>query len=178
MGNSKNNKLPGKGDVIKGQYGTYELINKLGHGGNGVVFDVRVINKKSELPASKTGYVVKILNIEKFNENNREKRIWRFEKEIRAVQSLEHQGLRIIPIYDSCLNSGSEQAFEWYLMPKAKDFTKTILSDIDKLIQFRELGDTIRVIHKKNTIIEILNPKILCCLMGLVASRILDLYGI
>ena len=63
MGNSKNNKLPGKGDVIKGQHGTYELINKLGHGGNGVVFDVRVINKKPELPASKTGYVVKILNL-------------------------------------------------------------------------------------------------------------------
>lgn len=176
MGNSKNNKLPGKGDVIKGQYGTYELINRLGHGGNGDVFDVRVINKKSELPASKTGYVVKILNIEKFNENNREKRIWRFEKEIRAVQSLEHQGLRIIPIYDSCLNSGSKQAYEWYLMPKAKDFTKAILSDVEKLIQFRKLGDTISVIHKKKIFHRDIKPQNLmlfdggCCLtdFGLV----------
>lgn len=149
MGNSKNNRLPGKGDVIKGQHGTYELIKRLGHGGNGEVFDVRVSNKKPELPASETGYVIKILNSGKFKRNNREKRIQRFENEVRTVQSLEHQDLRIIPIYDSCLNLESEQLYKWYLMPKAKDYEYAGESSIEKLIQFRKLGDTIKAIHEK-----------------------------
>lgn len=68
---------------------------------------------------------------------------------MRTVQSLDHRGLRIIPIYDSCLNPGSEQSYKWYLMPKAKDYHFARKTSREKLIQFRKLGDTIKAIHEK-----------------------------
>ena len=81
------------------------------------MYDADVISHDEVLPLSVSGYVIKVLNLEKIKRTeDREKRRTRFRKEIAAVQALQKEITGIIPIYDSSLFC--EETIEWYLMPR------------------------------------------------------------
>ena len=142
MGNYNMN-CPGK-KIIKGCYGTYELLESLGHGGNGEVFNVKVLESKGILPSSNRGYVIKILN-----RNNSPKGVKRFIKEIQTVLSLQEKIDGIIPIFDHCNISNTRvKGYAWYLMPKAENYNSKEYNEKDKLEQMLAVCNTLIELHK------------------------------
>ena len=75
-----NDIMPIKGSRIDGKHGIYEIVEELGHGGNGTVFDVRIVNKKDDSISDGQEVVVKVLTISRIkNVEEREKRRERFQ---------------------------------------------------------------------------------------------------
>ena len=133
------------GTEVIGKYGHYRLLQKVGSGGNGTVFDVLVEQPSVDLVPVQNGYVVKILT----TDNHREKRERRFTKEILTVNELQDEIKGILPIYDYSLGDNQDGLF-WYLMPKGKDFYAEKLTGYKKLLCLLQLGNTISQLHKKN----------------------------
>ncbi len=81
--------MPIKGSRIDGKHGIYELGDELGHGGNGTVFDVRIVDRKDDWLSEKQETVIKILTISHIkNEEERKKRRERFQREVNAVRKV------------------------------------------------------------------------------------------
>ena len=111
--------MPKEGEIIHGKYGEYVLCNELGHGGNGFVFDIRIIENNYSVYQSTQRYVIKILILKKTRRTDeKEKRRIRFQREITAVRQVGNQKLDILPILDSYLDVANSR-YEWYVMPKA-----------------------------------------------------------
>ena len=93
----------------------------MGHGGNGFVFDIRIIENNYRVYQSTQRYVIKILILKKTKRTDeKEKRRIRFQCEITAVRQVGNQKLDILPILDSYLDVANSR-YEWYVMPKAKE---------------------------------------------------------
>lgn len=93
----------------------------MGHGGNGFVFDIRIIENNYRVYQSTQRYVIKILILKKTKRTDeKEKRRIRFQREITAVRQVGNQKLDILPILDSYLDVANSR-YEWYVMPKAKE---------------------------------------------------------
>lgn len=142
-------KNPEPGMEIKGKFGTYKLVGKIGGGGNGTVFSVEVISAEKQLP-EREKFVIKILTVRPDSDREREKRKERFEKEVKCIYRIQKEIEGIIPIYDASYFLEERGSFAWYLMPKAARYNfKSIRSTEEKLKAMRELGDCIAQIHKK-----------------------------
>ena len=116
-----NTNMPKAGEIIHGKYGEYVLWNELGHGGNGFVFDIRIIENNYRVYQSTQRYVIKILILKKTKRTDeKEKRRIRFQREITAVRQVGNQKLDILPILGSYLDVANSR-YEWYVMPKAKE---------------------------------------------------------
>ena len=141
--------MPKEGEIIHGKYGEYVLCNELGHGGNGLVFDIRIIENNYSVYQSTQRYVIKILILKKTRRTDeKEKRRIRFQREITAVRQVGNQKLDILPILDSYLDVANSR-YEWYVMSKAKECKYLWLIEfIIKLKSLRELGETSSKIHK------------------------------
>ena len=110
-----NTGVPKKGDIIHGEKGTYVLQDKLGSGGNGTVYGVKINEKKSDLLHENEEYVIKILTIANIkNADNRIERQERFRREVSVVQGLDNRELDILPIVDSFLDVENSSC-EWYI---------------------------------------------------------------
>lgn len=117
-----NDVMPIKGSRIDGKHGIYELGDELGHGGNGTVFDVRIVDRKDNWLSEKQETVIKILTISHIkNEEERKKRRERFQREVKAVRKVIDSGLDVLPIIDSYMDVDNCSC-EWYVMPKAKEY--------------------------------------------------------
>ena len=91
-----NTNMPKEGEIIHGKYGEYVLCNELGHGGNGLVFDIRIIENNYSVYQSTQRYVIKILILKKTRRTDeKEKRRIRFQREITAVRQVGNQKLDI-----------------------------------------------------------------------------------
>ncbi len=55
--------MPQMGSRIEGKHGIYELGGELGHGGNGIVFDVHIVDRKDDFLREGQEVVIKILKI-------------------------------------------------------------------------------------------------------------------
>lgn len=145
-----NTGVPKKGDIIHGEKGTYVLQDKLGSGGNGTVYGVKINEKKSDLLHENEEYVIKILTIANIkNADNRIERQKRFRREVSVVQGLDNRELDILPIVDSFLDVENSSC-EWYIMPKAREYKiRGYSQSILKLKQMRVLGNTLRCLHQK-----------------------------
>lgn len=144
-----NTNMPKEGEIIHGKYGEYVLCNELGHGGNGFVFDIRIIENNYSVYQSTQRYVIKILILKKTRRTDeKEKRRIRFQREITAVRQVGNQKLDILPILDSYLDVANSR-YEWYVMPKAKECKYLWhIESIIKLKYLRELGETLSKLHK------------------------------
>lgn len=157
--------FPTTGLKVRGQYGQYLVRNRIGKGGNGVVFAVDVIDGGELLP-SKFEYAIKFLTVSSDDENEVEKRRRRFEKEIREVLSFQDNVNGIIPIYDSSIFCEGKQKIMWYLMPKAEKYNPNNLSVLQKLEHMKRLGKCIRQLHKLGYAHRDIKPKNLLVLDG------------
>lgn len=156
---------PTTGLTVSGRYGQYLVKNRIGKGGNGVVFAVDVIDGGESLP-SKYEYAIKFLTVSSEDENEVEKRRSRFEKEIREVLSFQDNVNGIIPIYDSSIFCEGQQEIMWYLMPKAEKYNPKNLSVLQKLEHMQWLGKCIGQLHKLGYAHRDIKPKNLLVLKG------------
>lgn len=138
---------PESGLTVVGKHGRYLVKNRIGGGGNGVVFAVDVISGGEVLPR-KNGYVIKFLVVTATDTNEAEKRIARFQKEIQKVLLFQNEVDGVVPIYDTSIYCEGEQEFLWYLMPKAEKYNPKSFSVSQKLEQMLCLGKCIKQLHE------------------------------
>ncbi len=152
-------KSPKPGMRIKGKFGVYELVKKIGSGGNGTVFAIEVISDRKGLP-EREDFVIKILTVRPNSEREREKRERRFYKEIRYVYQLQREIDGIIPIYDSSCFLEEKSDYAWYIMPKAERYNfKKIFSVEEKLRNMRDIGVCIAQLHVRNFVHRDIKPQ-------------------
>lgn len=132
-----------KGDIITGSKGIYELVEEIGHGGNGSVYKVTVLESRLAKVPVNSQFAMKCFSARK----DLSKRKQRFQREISTVQELQDTIDGIIPIYDSC---GSLKSQMWYLMPIAQQYEfqsyslQTILDDAVIL------AETLQQVHQSD----------------------------
>lgn len=147
MGIGDVNKLK-PGMVFKGKFGEYQLLKKIGDGGNGTVFSVQVISAEKQLPEGEK-FAIKVLTASHHSNEEREKREKRFEKELQTVYRIQNEIAGIVPIYDASYFLEERGEFSWYLMPEALKYNfKSIRSIEEKLNDMRMLGECIAQLHK------------------------------
>jgi len=143
-----NDVMPIKGSRIEGKHGIYELGDELGHGGNGTVFDVRIVNRKDDFLSERQEAVIKILTISYIKSiEEREKRRERFQREVKAVQKVIGSNLDVLPIIDSYMDADNYSC-EWYVMPKAKEYKYNRRAELERLKQMKQLGVTLSKLHQ------------------------------
>ncbi|MCM1045567.1 MAG: protein kinase [Candidatus Gastranaerophilales bacterium] len=140
---------PKPGMRINGKFGTYKLVEKLGDGGNGVVYSVEVISAENEL-LRKEKLAIKILTVRSYKYRERKKREERFQKEIQYICQIQDEVEGIIPIYDASSFLEECGYLDWYIMPKASKyyFWKSYTTE-EKLKDMRSLGECIAQLHAK-----------------------------
>lgn len=152
-------KNPELGMEIKGKFGIYKLVGKIGGGGNGTVFSVKVISSEKQLP-ERENFVIKILTVRPNSDREREKREKRFEKEFRSVYQIQKEIEGIIPIYDASYFLEERGDFAWYLMPEALKYNfKGIRSTEEKLKGMRDLGECIAQLHAREIVHRDIKPQ-------------------
>lgn len=141
--------MPKMGSRIDGKHGIYELGDELGHGGNGDVFDVHIVDRKDDFLREGQEVVIKILKISHIkNVEEREKRRERFQREVKAVRKVLNSNLDVLPIIDSYMDA-DDYSCEWYVMPKAKEYKYNRSgAELEKLKQMRRVGVTLSKLHK------------------------------
>lgn len=159
---------PEAGLTVVGKYGRYLVKNRIDGGGNGEVFAVDVISRGELLPP-KSGYVIKFLVVTIKDENEVEKRIARFKKEIQKVLLFQNEVDGVVPIYDTSIYCEEEQEFLWYLMPKAEKYNPKSFSVSQKLEHMRCLGMCIKQLHELGYAHRDIKPKNLLVLEGKVS---------
>lgn len=156
---------PEPGLTVDGKYGRYLVKNRIGGGGNGVVFAVDVVSGGALLP-QKNGYAIKFLVITATDTNEAEKRMARFKKEIQKVLLFQNDVDGVIPIYDTSIYCEGEQEFLWYLMPKAEKYNSRSFSVSQKLEQMLDLGNCIKQLHELGYAHRDIKPKNLLIFEG------------
>ncbi|WP_144697730.1 protein kinase domain-containing protein [Fictibacillus phosphorivorans] len=125
----------------------YEVIEKLGSGGNGKVFKVKDL-KSGEY------YALKTLHQHLLNNTRNESRIRRFINEINIVKEVQHDIRGVLPIIDLYLPP-FEQIIKgdspYYLMPIAIPLSKKLKgADIEEKVKcFIELSKILIELHKR-----------------------------
>lgn len=138
--------LPTPGIKLKGIHGEYYVKNQIGHGGNGAVFAVDIINGDKCVP-EEMQWAVKFLVVSLQDERELEKRRIRFQKEIEEVCILQEKVDGILPIHDSSIFCKKQQDYLWYLMPMAMKYEPRDFSLLEKLEQLLQLGTCIKALH-------------------------------
>lgn len=134
------------GDYI----GNYEIISKIGSGGNGIVFKVKK-KDDGEFYALKT---IKV-NIKNLKKNFREQtRIKRFINEINVVKNVQNEIPGVLPILDDCIYEIDQITYKnkpYYVMPIAVSLKDKIVEyDIEeKIYCIIELCKTLIELHKR-----------------------------
>lgn len=146
------------GSKIKGKRGTYLIEEKIGQGGNGIVYTAKLIDGGEELPYKKS-YAIKFLKVSSKDEREKEKRIQRFIKEIKTVLSFQDNVSGIIPIYDASIFLDENQENLWYLMPKAERYNLKSFTVQEKLVQMIQVGHCIKQLHERGFAHRDIKPK-------------------
>lgn len=134
---------PRIGTVLEGRYGKYELKERIGSGGNGVVYSIVVKNPTKELP-SNVEFALKVFVPNK----DVAKRRKRFIEEIRFLQGNQEEIVGVIPIIDSSLDYGiPERECLWYLMPKAEEYDWKIQPPDRIIDDMLNVGKTLSTLH-------------------------------
>lgn len=142
MGNS-DSKVHYEGSTFIGKHNKYKLLKEIGSGGNGKVFDVEIVGNPQYIPASRDGYVIKVLT-----QSDNDKRIERFIREIQTVIKHQTHVNGMIPIYDYFLDESNN--LYWFLMPKARKYIYFRNSAYDNLKQMLDLGQILSELHTLN----------------------------
>ena len=138
--------FPTQGIKLRGMHGEYLVKKKIGHGGNGAVFSVDIINGDEYVP-KEMEWAVKFLVANPQDERELKKRRERFQKEIEEVRILQEKVDGILPIYDSSINCEKQQENLWYLMPLATGYEPGDFLLLEKLEQLLQLGTCIKKLH-------------------------------
>lgn len=127
----------------------YQVIKKLGNGGNGVVYEVKDIETEEH-------YALKTLHFNNNLKNNRRflQRFRRFINEIRVVKEVQEEISGILPLFDLYLPSIEDMEknnLPYYLMPIAVPLKEEIQGiDIEeKVTCMLSLCKTITELHSK-----------------------------
>lgn len=136
---------------FSGKYGTYALIDKIGSGGNGEVYNVDIENKTSDIPIAEE-YVLKLLVLKpQMKSDEKERREKRFRREVEVVSTKLRNINGVIPILDSSYeNEENTDSSHWYLMPKAQKFLPNDYSLEEKTEKMFQVAETICELHKIN----------------------------
>ena len=94
-----NKKSPVSEMEVNGKLGKYKLGKRLGKGGNGLVFSVKVVFAEEALPKNMC-FVIKILVVDSRGEKERKKREARFRREIICIRQIQDEVNGIIPIFE------------------------------------------------------------------------------
>ena len=132
---------------FQGKNGTYRILNTLGAGGNGIVFEVEL--KNSDKEKRYNSYAIKLFYPSReLDDVRRIERFERFKREIEVTQRIEKQVPGLIPILDYHVSGDAFSDCTWYLMPKAKryHFSDSFERNIDELIW---LGEIIGGLHRE-----------------------------
>ena len=132
---------------FQGKNGRYRILNTLGAGGNGIVFEVELEN--SDKDKGNNSYAIKLFYPSRELDNERRiERFERFKTEIEVTQRLQKQVFGLVPILDYHISDDAFSGLTWYLMPKAMryHFSNYFERNIDELIS---LGEIIRKLHRK-----------------------------
>lgn len=143
---------------VTGKYGVYSVKNEINCGGNGIVYDVDILEGGEALP-QKRGYVIKFLKVKFNNDKEYEKRRRRFIKEIQKVLLIQNKVCGIIPIYDTSIFIEDEPEHLWYIMPKADKFLPHKYSLLQRMEHMLQLGSCIKELHRLDYAHRDIKPK-------------------
>ena len=149
MAGSKADKV----ETVKGKFGTYVIKDNVGHGGNGEVFAIDIQDRTDlavNLDAA-DGYVLKKLKkMDGYKPDERVKREKRFRREVAVVCDKLQDLNGIIPILDSSFeNPENNDQYQWYLMPKARNFDYARYSVKEITVYFLQVAETIAAFHHR-----------------------------
>lgn len=114
--------MNGNTTIYQGKHHKFKKGKYIGKGGNGIVYDAEILDIKSD-----KRYVIKILNIGKWNKNDQAKseRYERFKREIKTTVKLQDEVDGIMKIIDFyCTDEIPNDKDVWYVMYKAEKFNK------------------------------------------------------
>lgn len=139
-------------NIYEGKHHKFKKGKYIGKGGNGIVYDAEILDIKSDKK-----YVVKILNIRKWDKNNQEKskRYERFKREIKTTVELQNDVVGIMKIIDFyCPDEIPNDKDVWYVMYKAERFNEFFQNNshtlIEKMNWILRLGVVIQALHLKD----------------------------
>ena len=138
-----------EGEIYEGKKYKFRLGTKIGSGGNGEVYEVKVLND-----STLGDCVVKFLYKDRWKGIKREIRYARFLKEIETVLELQEDIEGIMKILDYyCPHEIQDNKNVWYLMHKAESFRsfsrKNKLKIREKLSYLIDLSDILYKLHSK-----------------------------
>ena len=138
-----------KGEIYEGNKYKFQLGRKIGKGGNGEVYEVKVLDDETLGDC-----VVKFLCKDRWKGSKRTLRYARFLKEIETVLKLQEDIEGIMKILDYyCPDKIEENENVWYLMYKAESFRnfsmQNELNMEEKLSYLIDLSDILYKLHSK-----------------------------
>lgn len=144
--------MNGNNTIYHGMYHKFKKGNFLGRGGNGIVYNTEILDIESDKK-----YVIKILNIRKWDKNNQEKlkRYERFKREIKTTVKLQDDVVGIMKIIDFyCPDDIPNDKDVWYVMYKAERFNEFFQNNshtlIEKMNWILRLGVVIQDLHLRD----------------------------
>ncbi|MDU4927025.1 MAG: protein kinase [Clostridium sp.] len=144
-------KMNGNNAIYQGVHYRFKKGKFIGKGGNGTVYNVDILDNQSN-----NDYVIKILNIERWNKNNRVKseRYERFKREIKITVKLQDEVVGIMKIIDYyCPDEIPNGKDVWYVMYKAEKFNKFLQDNNftlkDRMNCILRLGIIIKELHSR-----------------------------
>lgn len=136
------------------QLGEYKIIDKLGSGGNGIVFEAEASNGKP--------VAIKVFKQNGRNPNRRErKKLLRFITEVNKVVEIQKDVQGIIPIIAFDLPD-KERGLYWYAMPIATPIEEKVKDSKnieEKVMCILELAKTLEILHRRDIVHRDIKPQ-------------------
>lgn len=143
--------MSGNNIIYKGRHHKFKKGKFLGRGGNGTVCNADILDCQYD-----KNYVIKILNIERWNKNDKVKieRYERFKREIKTTVMLQDDVDGVMKIIDYyCPDEIPQNKEVWYVMYKAEKFNEFFQNNnhtlIEKMNWILRLGLIIKDLHMK-----------------------------
>lgn len=153
--NDASQENPQNGDVLRGAFGEYKVIGKIGEGGNGAVYKV-------QLEPDGPSFATKVLDVKYKRSKDKLKRFFR---EIAGLHRIRHAN--VIPVIDA---GKTECGMPFYVMPLGECSLRKVINDDLPLKQRLELANEVLLgveeLHNQEIIHRDIKPENILVIAG------------